>query len=146
MFGLWQTYRRWKKRGHSPPKSNRPTAENPAAEPFAAGTPDGLWPETPDVLFKRAARLADEAEYREAIRLAYLASLFELAHRQLFEISSTWTNRDYLEAVRDQPAVFAHLLKMTLIFEDFWYGQKRPLVTDYERTLELARLIIAKEP
>ena len=145
ILGSWQVRRLWKKLVRGGPNLAEPAAGGSVAEPFDDGLDEGVWNETPDELLNRAARRAGAAEYREAIRLAYLACLIDLARRQLFEISPAWTNRDYLDAVRNHPGIFSPLLKITLLFEDFWYGQRSPLATDYETTLKLAKLIVTEE-
>jgi hypothetical protein len=106
--------------------------------------PDGHPLETaagPDDLRQQAARLAEEGEHREAIRLAYIASLLDLARREVMTIQPGSSNRDYLDIVRENPAIFPVLLKMTTIFEDFWYGEKEATSADYVQLVELARML-----
>src|SRR5262245_11524675 len=74
-------------------------------------------------LFARATELARQGDYRSAIRRAYIALLFELELRGKLRLHQSKTNRDYLEAIRREQAIFPAFSTMTRTFETVWYGQ-----------------------
>ena len=74
-------------------------------------------------LFARATELARQGDYRSAIRRAYIALLFELELRGKLRLHQSKSNRDYLEAIRREQAIFPAFYSMTRTFETVWYGQ-----------------------
>ena len=85
----------------------------------------------PDLL-ARAKRLADQGEYRTAIRLAYISTLLHLADDDRLRIQSTKTNRDYLEELQLNSALYPSFSRLTVLYEDFWYGEKPATSDDFE--------------
>jgi len=91
----------------------------------------------PDVgapeLLQHANRLADEGEYRAAIRFAYISTLLHLANHGRISLQPTKTNRDYLEEFRPPAARDQTFSQLTAWFEDFWYGVRPATADDFER-------------
>lgn len=85
----------------------------------------------PDLL-QRANRLADEGEYRAAIRFAYISTLLHLANHGRIRLHATKTNRDYLEEFRPPAARDQTFSQLTAWFEDFWYGVRPATADDFE--------------
>jgi Domain of unknown function (DUF4129) len=73
-------------------------------------------------LLAEAEALARTGNLRAAIRKAYIALLVELSDRRLIQLAQHLTNRDYLLAVREQPPLFATMVRLTDTFERHWYG------------------------
>lgn len=73
-------------------------------------------------LFAEAEALAQRGEMRAAIRKAYVALLCELGDRKLLRLAQHKTNRDYLQALRARPALYAQVQPLTNNFETYWYG------------------------
>src|SRR5262245_57620461 len=74
-------------------------------------------------ILARANELARQGDYRSAIRRAYIALLYELELRGKLRLHRSKTNRDYLEAIRREQAIFPVFSTMTRTFETVWYGQ-----------------------
>ncbi|MCI0661080.1 MAG: DUF4129 domain-containing protein [Acidobacteria bacterium] len=74
-------------------------------------------------ILARANELARQGDYRSAIRRAYIALLYELELRGKLRLHRSKTNRDYLEAIRREQALFPVFSTMTRTFETVWYGQ-----------------------
>lgn len=85
----------------------------------------------PAELIERASRLAEEGEYREAIRFSFIASIIELARRDILTIDPARTNRDYLVALRQRDDLLPVFTGLATLFEEFWYGQKDASHDDY---------------
>ncbi|MFZ4793191.1 MAG: DUF4129 domain-containing protein [Blastocatellia bacterium] len=85
----------------------------------------------PDLL-QRANRLADEGEYRAAIRFAYISTLLHLANHGQIRLQPTKTNRDYLEEFRPPATLDQTFSQLTAWFEDFWYGVRPATADDFE--------------
>lgn len=89
-------------------------------------------PDQPVVsLTEQAARLAETGEYREAIRFSFVASIVELARQNVLTIEPARTNRDYLLALRRREDLLPAFIRLTALFEEFWYGQKKASRDDY---------------
>ncbi|MEJ7617152.1 MAG: DUF4129 domain-containing protein [Pyrinomonadaceae bacterium] len=73
-------------------------------------------------LFAEAEALARCGETRAAIRKAYIALLCELGDRKLLRLAQHKTNRDYLQALSQRPALYAEVHPLTYSFESCWYG------------------------
>jgi len=74
-------------------------------------------------ILARANELARQGDYRSAIRRAYIALLYELELRGKLRLHRSKTNRDYLEAIRREQAIFPVFFNMTRTFEKVWYGE-----------------------
>jgi hypothetical protein len=93
-----------------------------------AETREALGEEIPEYataadLFAMASELARQAEYRKAIRRAYIALLCDLDQRGKLRLGRSKTNRDYLDAMRSEQRIYPTFSVMTLAFERAWYGQ-----------------------
>lgn len=87
----------------------------------------------------RAAQYATAGDYRSAIRQLYLSTLLLLDERGFIRFDHTLTNREYLDAARDEPALVAALVPVVDEFDRVWYGFER--VTgdefgDYQRRVQ----------
>jgi hypothetical protein len=97
-----------------------PKAEAAAAAPRPEdGSPSELW--------RRAEALADVGQHLEAVRLLYLAVLFQLDRKGLLRYEPTRTNGEYVRQVRlseqAPPELHAPFEHLTVFFELKWYGE-----------------------
>lgn len=70
----------------------------------------------------QAQRLASQGDYRTAIRQLYLASLLMLDERGVLRYDRTLTNREYLNAVKNEPKTQSALQPIVDRFDRTWYG------------------------
>lgn len=77
---------------------------------------------TAKVAFDQASTLARGGDYRAAVRYLYLAALLRLDERGLLRYDRALTNREYLEQVRDNPALQERLRPVVATFDQAWYG------------------------
>jgi hypothetical protein len=77
---------------------------------------------TAKVAFDQASALARGGDYRTAVRYLYLAALLRLDERGLLRYDRALTNREYLEQVRDNPALQERLMPVVATFDRVWYG------------------------
>lgn len=82
-------------------------------------------------LFANASELAQQGEYRKAIRRVYIALLCDLEHRGKLRLSRSKTNRDYMDAMRSEPQMYPAFSSMTSAFEHVWYGQDRATAEEF---------------
>lgn len=91
--------------------------------------------ETAARLLAEAERLARAGDMRGAIRKAYVALLCELGDRKIIRLAQHMTNRDYLQAVRQQqqaaPQLFEKMRPLTDNFERHWYGIENATESDW---------------
>ncbi|HMF56006.1 MAG TPA: DUF4129 domain-containing protein, partial [Pyrinomonadaceae bacterium] len=73
-------------------------------------------------LWSQAETLARSGDLRAAIRKGYIALLCDLNDRKVIGLAQHKTNRDYLRAVQQRPALYQPMRKLTNIFEHHWYG------------------------
>lgn len=99
--------------------------------------------ESPDEWRRRADKLAEEGQFREAIRLLYLAVLSLLHQRQLIRFEPTRTNGEYVRQVRlserAPPELHSPFRELTERFESNWYGEWNCLADDYRAGKALAQ-------
>lgn len=88
-------------------------------------------------LLANAAHLAHQGDYRSAIRRAYIALLCELEQRGKLRLHSAKTNRDYLNALRQEQTIYPNFSVMTEAFEHIWYGRERAAADEYNDFLTL---------
>ncbi len=69
-----------------------------------------------------AQRFAAAGDYRLAVRMLYLATLLILDERGRLRYDKSLTNREYLRAVKDEPAVANALRPIIETFDKTWYG------------------------
>lgn len=72
--------------------------------------------------FQQASSLAHDGDYRTAMRYLYLSALLWLDERELLRYDRALTNREYLERLRDNPDLRAHLTPIVDTFDRVWYG------------------------
>jgi hypothetical protein len=70
----------------------------------------------------QAQRLASRGDYRTAVRQLYLASLLLLDERGVLRYDRTLTNREYLNAVKNEPKTRSALEPIVDTFDRTWYG------------------------
>ena len=70
----------------------------------------------------QAGGLARGGDYRTAVRYLYLSALLWLDERNILRYDRALTNREYLERVRDNPALSARMASIVDTFDRVWYG------------------------
>ncbi len=70
----------------------------------------------------QAGDLARSGDHRTAVRYLYLSALLWLDERDILRYDRALTNREYLERVRDNPALRARLAPIVDTFDRVWYG------------------------
>ena len=70
----------------------------------------------------QAGELARGGDYRTAVRYLYLSALLWLDEREILRYDRALTNREYLERVRDNPALRERLAPVVETFDRVWYG------------------------
>ena len=120
---LWQWWRR-----RSPKQQTEGTREILGVEITEETTTEDL--------LAAARALAQQGDYRGAIRRSYLALLYELEQRGQLRLHRAKTNRDYLNALRHEAALYPMFAALTHNFEQVWYGQTRATNLDFEGFLK----------
>ena len=87
-------------------------------------------------MLDRARELAQRGEYRPAIRRAYLSLLIEMEQRGKLRLHRSKTNRDYLDAMRIEPALYPGFSAMTGDFESVWYGEQGATAQDFSAFID----------
>lgn len=100
---------------------------------------------TTEDLLDTARALAAQGDYRGAIRRAYIALLFELEQRGKLRLHRAKTNRDYLDALRDEAALYPSFVALTRMFERIWYGHDNATEFDFEGFLTGYREALQRE-
>jgi hypothetical protein len=70
----------------------------------------------------QAGGLARGGDYRTAVRYLYLSALLRLDERNILRYDRALTNREYLDRVRDNPELRAHMAPIVETFDRVWYG------------------------
>ncbi len=101
--------------------------------------------QSPTELWRQAEGLAGEGQFREAVRVLYLAVL-ALLHRQRFiRFEPTRTNGEYVRQVHLSEQAPAELHDpfrgLTNLFEAKWYGERSCETGDYRACRTLAEEI-----
>jgi hypothetical protein len=90
----------------------------------------------------QAGGLARGGNYRAAVRYLYLSALLWLDERDILRYDRALTNREYLERVRDNPALRERMAPIVETFDRVWYGHL-PIDAEsfaaYERQVEELR-------
>jgi hypothetical protein len=73
-------------------------------------------------LREAALASAREGDFRSAVRKLYISLLYELAERNLIELQTNATNRDYLARVSRFSALAEPMRYLTERFDHTWYG------------------------
>jgi len=82
-------------------------------------------------LRERAAVLAENGEFRDAVRYLYLSLLLFLDNRQLISFRLSKTNREYLSELRKSSRDMERFAGLVQIFERKWYGMEDCTESDY---------------
>jgi hypothetical protein len=87
----------------------------------------------------QAGGLARDGNYRTAVRYMYISALLWLDERDILRYDRALTNREYLERVRDNPALRERMAPIVETFDRVWYGHL-PIDAEsfaaYERQVE----------
>jgi hypothetical protein len=90
----------------------------------------------------QASGLARGGDYRTAVRYLYISALLWLDERDVLRYDRALTNREYLERVRDNPALREHMVPIVDTFDRVWYGHL-PIDAEsfaaYQRQVEALR-------
>src|SRR5215212_1797680 len=90
----------------------------------------------------QAGGLARGGDYRTAVRYLYISALLWLDERDILRYDRALTNREYLERVRDHPALRARMAPIVETFDRVWYGHL-PIDADsfaiYQKQVEALR-------
>ena len=121
-FALYQLSRWWQQRQ---PKDKKEKAREILGVEITDET-------TTEDLLAAARLLAQQGDYRGAIRRAYIALLYELEQRGKLRLHRSKTNRDYLNALRHETLLYPSFAALTLHFEQVWYGQTQASQFDFE--------------
>jgi hypothetical protein len=70
----------------------------------------------------QASGLARGGDHRAAVRYLYLSALLWLDERNLLRYDRALTNREYLDRVRENPALRARMAPIVDTFDRVWYG------------------------
>ncbi len=70
----------------------------------------------------QAGGLARGGDYRTAVRYLYISALLWLDERDILRYDRALTNREYLERVRDNPALRERMVPIVETFDRVWYG------------------------
>jgi hypothetical protein len=70
----------------------------------------------------QAGGLARGGDYRTAVRYLYISALLWLDERDILRYDRALTNREYLERVRDNPALRELMTPIVETFDRVWYG------------------------
>jgi hypothetical protein len=96
---------------------------------------DGEEIATSDEAIQRAQDASALQDYRQALRLLYLAALLKLDEIGALRYDHALTNREYVRQVILSPALADALRPVVETFDDVWYGY-RPLTPEGYATFE----------
>ena len=71
-----------------------------------------------------ANRQAALGDYTEAVRHLFLSLVFRFDERGRVSFQKAYTNREYLDLLRDRPAVRNGLQVLVDSLDEYWYGQR----------------------
>jgi len=89
-----------------------------------------------------AARLAATGEFTEAVRFLFLSLVYRFDERGRISLHKAYTNREYLDLLRDTPARAA-LQVMVDAIDDHWYGQRPCSRESFEECLAVYNRLTA---
>ncbi len=135
-------------------KQSRERLATPARPPLKL-TPQTPLPdivrEQPKTIFDLAMEAARDGRFEEAVRLLTLASLMALDERRIVLFRQSYTNGEYLEAMRAS-AAHQHLFREPIkLFDRMVYGNHPPTARDVEVFKKLyldvtdTRLVVPKD-
>jgi len=88
-------------------------------------------------LLNNANALARQGDFRSAIRRAYVALLCEMEQRGKVRLHRAKTNRDYLDELKAEKAVYPTFSVMTGAFEHVWYGHEPATESEFNDFITL---------
>jgi hypothetical protein len=91
-----------------------------------------------EALWRQAEDLARRGQFLEAVRSLYLAVLALLHRRNLIRFERMRTNGEYVQQLREHPALHGPFQRLTNLFEVKWYGERSCQVADYQASHGLA--------
>lgn len=71
---------------------------------------------------QQASSVARGGDHRTAVRYMYLSALLWMDEHDLLRYDRALTNREYLDRVRENPALQGHLAPIIDTFDRVWYG------------------------
>ncbi len=105
----------------------------------ADGTP---LPASADQARQEAAAQAQAGNYREAVRLLYLAALLHLAESGLLHFDPSLTNWEVLDQVPRDAPWRTHLEPVVAVFDRVWYGVREPDPETFHRYQEAIQALM----
>jgi hypothetical protein len=96
---------------------------------------DGADISTSGEAIQRAQVASAAQDYRQALRMLYLASLLKLDEIGALRYDRALTNREYVRQVALKPALASALRPVVETFDDVWYGY-RPITHEGYSTFE----------
>lgn len=113
-------------------------------KPLANALPEELevLPEESD-LDRLLRHYRDNAEWRMATRILFLALLRQLEEKEWIIWKKDKTNRDYLREVRTK-GMFADFREMTLVYELVWYGETPLSSSQFQKVDQLFNQLKSK--
>ncbi len=94
----------------------------------------------------QASEAAGAGNFREAMRLLYLAALLHLDESGLIRFDRALTNREVLASVADNPSLRPLLAPVVAQFDQVWYGHAPFGQAEFERVREQIERLRALEP
>lgn len=115
-------------------------------ETLASSTSDDEW--------KKALQAASEKNFREAVRRAFRGALLAVAESGRMQIAPSWTSRELLQQLRENPELSGELAPASAAFDHAWYSGETVTETEWtaarghcEKVRSLARRnAMKKEP
>lgn len=132
VFGIVRLFRRFRQRV---PVKEEPEMREILGEMIEEGA-------SSEDLFRNAAELARQGNYRLAVRRAYVALLYELELRGKLQLHRAKTNRDYLREISSDKYIYPPVEYMTTTFERAWYGEAETQLEDYSGFVERYREVV----
>lgn len=99
---------------------------------------------TPSDLADAALAAAKAGDFRLGVRKLYIALLYEMSERNLIEIDSHATNREYLAKASRFSQLIPSMNYLTDRFDFFWYGMFPSSQEDFTNYLEKYREAVTK--
>lgn len=94
-------------------------------------------------ILERAKRIAEEGDFRMAVRLVYIAMLLHLEALGRLRLEKAKTNRDYLNSLSGDDQTFTIFSRLTAIFEETWYGESLTSREDFLSFLRQSEAMVA---
>ncbi|HZS46277.1 MAG TPA: DUF4129 domain-containing protein [Blastocatellia bacterium] len=101
---------------------------------------------TSESLADSAKVLAEQGDFRGAIRKLYVSLLFELERQGLLRLQPSATNREYLDKIRKQIRLYPVMAHLTDKFDYFWYGKFTSSQGDFDDFFARYREALDRRP